>query len=41
MAAAIEVRDVYKRFGELQALSGITLEIPQGESSAARTQRSR
>src|SRR5258706_2746031 len=31
MAAAIEVRDVHKRFGELQALSGIDLEIPQGE----------
>jgi ABC-2 type transport system ATP-binding protein len=31
MTAAIEVRDVHKRFGELQALSGIDLEIPQGE----------
>ena len=31
MPAAIEVRDVHKRFGELQALSGIDLEIPQGE----------
>src|SRR5689334_18671275 len=31
MSAAIEVRDVHKRFGELQALSGIDLEIPQGE----------
>jgi len=26
MPAAIEVRDVHKRFGELQALSGIDLE---------------
>ena len=31
MTAAIEVRDVHKRFGGLQALSGIDLEIPQGE----------
>src|SRR5437762_12248740 len=31
MPAAIEVRDVHKRFGELQARSGIDLEIPQGE----------
>src|SRR5882672_1347631 len=31
MAAAIEVRDVHKRFGEQQALSGIDLEIRQGE----------
>src|SRR5258708_29822499 len=31
MTAAIEVRDVHKRFGELQALSGIDLEIQQGE----------
>jgi len=31
MPAAIEVRDVHKRFGELRALSGIDLEIPQGE----------
>jgi len=31
MAAAIELRDVHKRFGELQALSGIDLEIPRGE----------
>ncbi len=31
MPAAIEVRDVHKRFGELQALSGIDLEIQQGE----------
>jgi len=31
MSAAIEVRDVHKRFGELRALSGIDLEIPQGE----------
>jgi len=31
MPAAIELRDVHKRFGELQALSGIDLEIPQGE----------
>ena len=31
MPAAIEVRDVHKRFGALQALSGIDLEIPQGE----------
>jgi ABC-2 type transport system ATP-binding protein len=31
MPAAIELRDVHKRFGELQALSGIDLEIAQGE----------
>jgi ABC-2 type transport system ATP-binding protein len=31
MPAAIEIRDIHKRFGELQALSGIDLEIPQGE----------
>ncbi|HTF13804.1 MAG TPA: ABC transporter ATP-binding protein [Burkholderiales bacterium] len=31
MPAAIEVRDIHKRFGALQALSGIDLEIPQGE----------
>src|SRR6266576_5044835 len=31
MPAAIEVRDVHKRFGELQALAGIDLEIRQGE----------
>jgi ABC-2 type transport system ATP-binding protein len=31
MPAAIELRDVHKRFGDLQALSGIDLEIPQGE----------
>jgi ABC-2 type transport system ATP-binding protein len=31
MPAAIEFRDVHKRFGELQALSGIDLEISQGE----------
>jgi ABC-2 type transport system ATP-binding protein len=31
MPAAIEVRDVHKRFDGLQALSGIDLEIPQGE----------
>ena len=31
MPAAIELRDVHKRFGELQALSGIDLEISQGE----------
>jgi len=31
MPAAIEIRDVHKRFGELQALSGIDLEIPEGE----------
>src|SRR2546421_2435109 len=31
MPAAIEVRDVHKRFGEQQALSGIDLEIRQGE----------
>ena len=31
MPAAIELRDVHKRFGDLQALAGIDLEIPQGE----------
>ena len=31
MSAAIELRDVHKRFGELQALSGIDLDIRQGE----------
>ncbi|HZE10878.1 MAG TPA: ABC transporter ATP-binding protein [Burkholderiales bacterium] len=31
MPAAIELREVHKRFGDLQALSGIDLEIPQGE----------
>jgi len=31
MPAAIEFREVHKRFGDLQALSGIDLEIPQGE----------
>ena len=31
MPAAIEIRDVHKRFGDLHALSGIDLEIPQGE----------
>jgi len=31
MTAAIEIRDVHKRFGTLQALAGIDLEIPQGE----------
>jgi ABC-2 type transport system ATP-binding protein len=31
MPAAIELRDVHKRFGELQALSGIDLEIREGE----------
>ncbi len=31
MPAAIELRDVHKRFGDLHALSGIDLEIPQGE----------
>src|SRR5207249_8968627 len=31
MPAAIEVRDVHKRFGEQLALSGIDLEIRQGE----------
>jgi len=31
MPAAIELREVHKRFGGLQALSGIDLEIPQGE----------
>ncbi|HSU76559.1 MAG TPA: ABC transporter ATP-binding protein [Burkholderiales bacterium] len=31
MPAAIEIREVHKRFGELRALSGIDLEVPQGE----------
>jgi len=31
MPAAIELRDVQKRFGDLQALSGIDLEVSQGE----------
>jgi len=31
MPAAIEIRDVHKRFGDLQALSGIDLDVPQGE----------
>jgi ABC-2 type transport system ATP-binding protein len=31
MPAAIELRDIHKRFGELRALSGIDLEVPQGE----------
>jgi ABC-2 type transport system ATP-binding protein len=31
VSAAIELRDVHKRFGELQALSGIDLDIRQGE----------
>jgi ABC-2 type transport system ATP-binding protein len=31
MPAAIEIRDVHKRFGELQALAGIDLEVPEGE----------
>jgi ABC-2 type transport system ATP-binding protein len=31
MTAAIEFRDVHKRFGELQALCGIDLEIARGE----------
>jgi ABC-2 type transport system ATP-binding protein len=31
MPAAIEIRDVHKRFGDLHALSGIDLDIPQGE----------
>ncbi len=31
MTAAIEFRDLHKRFGALQALSGIDLDIPQGE----------
>ena len=31
MPAAIEIHGVHKRFGALQALSGIDLEIPQGE----------
>ncbi|HMH20000.1 MAG TPA: ABC transporter ATP-binding protein [Burkholderiales bacterium] len=31
MTAAIELRDVHKRFGDLQALSGIDLVVRQGE----------
>jgi ABC-2 type transport system ATP-binding protein len=31
MTAAIEIRDVHKRFGSLQALSGIDLDVPRGE----------
>ena len=31
MPAAIEIRDVHKRFGDLHALSGIDLEVPEGE----------
>src|SRR5689334_12086213 len=31
MSAAIELRDIHKRFGELRALSGIDLEVLQGE----------
>jgi ABC-2 type transport system ATP-binding protein len=31
MPAAIEIHDVHKRFGDLQALIGIDLEIPEGE----------
>jgi ABC-2 type transport system ATP-binding protein len=31
MNAAIELRDIHKRFGELQALSGIDLDIREGE----------
>ena len=31
MTAAIEVRDVKKRFGSLQALGGVNLRIEQGE----------
>ena len=31
MPAAIELREVHKRFGDLQALSGIDLEVSQGE----------
>jgi ABC-2 type transport system ATP-binding protein len=31
MPAAIELCEVHKRFGDLQALSGIDLEVPQGE----------
>src|SRR6267142_5295336 len=31
MPAAIEIRDVHKRFGDLRALSGIDLEVPHGE----------
>ena len=31
MPAAIELREVHKRFGDLQALSGIDLDVAQGE----------
>jgi ABC-2 type transport system ATP-binding protein len=31
MPAAIEIRDVHKRFGDLKALAGIDLEVPEGE----------
>jgi ABC-2 type transport system ATP-binding protein len=31
LPAAIEIRDVHKHFGELHALSGIDLEVPEGE----------
>ncbi len=31
MPAAIEIRDVHKRFGDLHALSGIDLEVARGE----------
>jgi len=31
MAAAIEIRDVHKRFGSLRALDGIDLDVAQGE----------
>ena len=31
MTAAIEIRRVHKRFGSLQALAGIDLDIPEGE----------
>jgi ABC-2 type transport system ATP-binding protein len=31
MTAAIEIRDVHKRFGPLQALGGIDLDVPRGE----------
>jgi ABC-2 type transport system ATP-binding protein len=31
MPAAIELCEVHKRFGDLQALSGVDLEVPQGE----------
>jgi len=31
MTAAIEFRDVHKRFGELQALAGIDLDVQKGE----------